>query len=71
MLERFGFRAKALERIRMGNLRLGDLPLGHWRQLVARDIHAVIPSAAEGSRGSIFNATRRDRSTSLRMTKRR
>src|SRR4029453_1889472 len=31
MLECFGFHAKILSRIRMGNLRLGDLPRGHWR----------------------------------------
>ncbi len=70
MLERFGFRAKALIRIRMGNLRLGDLPPGHWRQLVARDIHAVIPSPVERSRDVILKATRRDSSTALGMTKR-
>lgn len=38
MLERFGFHAKMLSRIRMGNLRLGDLPRGHWRVLTKREI---------------------------------
>jgi 23S rRNA pseudouridine2605 synthase len=44
MLERSGFRAKRLIRIRIGNLRLGDLPTGHWRVLVTKEVNAVIPS---------------------------
>jgi len=67
MLERFGFRAKTLTRIRMGNLRLGDLPPGHWRQLSARELYTVIPSEAEGSRRATLKLSHRDPSTS-RMT---
>ena len=37
MLEGFGFRVKRLVRIRIGNLRLGDLPRGHWRELTRRE----------------------------------
>lgn len=47
MLERFGFRAKRLLRIRVGNLRLGELPRGHWRVLTRRDLDTVIPSDDE------------------------
>jgi 23S rRNA pseudouridine2604 synthase len=55
MLERFGFHAKMLSRIRMGNLRLGDLPRGHWRLLSQREIHVIssesaIPARTERSR---------------------
>ena len=42
MLERFGFQAKMLSRIRMGNLRLGDLPRGHWRVLTKREIDVIL-----------------------------
>ena len=45
MLESFGFHAKTLTRIRMGNLRLGDLPRGHWRTLTKRELAAVTPIA--------------------------
>ncbi len=41
MLERFGFHAKMLSRIRMGNLRLGDLPRGHWRVLTKREADSL------------------------------
>jgi 23S rRNA pseudouridine2605 synthase len=41
MLERFGFRAKTLLRIRMGNLRLSDLPRGHWRLLTKREVDSL------------------------------
>jgi len=59
MLERFGFRAKTLTRIRMGNLRLGDLPRGHWRQLTTREIISVIPgepSRTEKSGGDVLSS---------------
>lgn len=41
MLERFGFRAKRLTRIRIGNLRLGDLPRGRWCELTRREIESL------------------------------
>lgn len=41
MLERFGYRAKGLQRIRIGNLRLGDLPRGHWRMLTKRELNLM------------------------------
>ena len=43
MLDCFGFHGKKLARLRMGNLRLGDLPRGHWRQLSAREIPIIKP----------------------------
>ena len=42
MLKCFGFHAKMLSRIRMGNLRLGDLPRGHWRMLTKREIDVIL-----------------------------
>jgi 23S rRNA pseudouridine2605 synthase len=41
MLERFGFHAKKLSRIRTGNLRLGDLPRGHWRMLTKSELKSI------------------------------
>ncbi|PYK69541.1 MAG: hypothetical protein DME45_01610 [Verrucomicrobia bacterium] len=73
MLERFGFHAKTLSRIRMGNLRLGDLPLGHWRPLTKREIHVISsespsPARTEKSRREGFKTGPADSSTSLVMT---
>jgi len=33
-----GYHIKHLLRVRIGNLRLGDLPLGHWRPLTKREL---------------------------------
>ena len=38
MFEAVGYRVKRLVRIRMGTLRLGDLPLAHWRALTTREL---------------------------------
>ena len=45
MLECFGFHAKMLSRIRMGNLRLGDLPRGDWRVLTRREIDVILSNS--------------------------
>jgi 23S rRNA pseudouridine2605 synthase len=41
MLAPFGFHAKKLLRIRVANLRLGDLPRGHWRMLTKSELKSV------------------------------
>ena len=38
MFEALGYRVKRLVRTRVGNLRLGDLPLGHWRPLAKSEL---------------------------------
>jgi 23S rRNA pseudouridine2605 synthase len=38
MFEAVGYRVKHLVRVRLGNLRLADLPLGHWRALTKREL---------------------------------
>jgi len=38
MFQAVGYRVKRLLRIRIGNLRLGDLPSGHWRALTHREL---------------------------------
>jgi 23S rRNA pseudouridine2605 synthase len=42
MLECFGFHAKRLTRVRMGNLRLGELPRGHWRLLTKHELDSLL-----------------------------
>jgi 23S rRNA pseudouridine2605 synthase len=62
MFEALDYRVKHLARIRVGNLRLSDLPRGHWRPLTKRELESlsVIPSEVEESRGFTKrrNATR-------------
>jgi 23S rRNA pseudouridine2605 synthase len=41
MLEAIGYRVKRLVRIRIGRLRLGDLPRGHWRALTKRELESL------------------------------
>jgi 23S rRNA pseudouridine2605 synthase len=41
MFEAVGYRVKHLVRIRIGNLRLTDLPCGHWRALTQRQLQSL------------------------------
>jgi 23S rRNA pseudouridine2605 synthase len=41
MFDVLGYRVKRLVRTRIGNLRLGDLPRGHYRSLTNRDIEML------------------------------
>ncbi len=41
MFEQVGYEVKRLVRIRIGSLRLGDLPRGHWRALTKREIDSL------------------------------
>src|SRR6478736_3761228 len=41
MFEAVGYRVKHLVRIRLGNLRLADLPRGHWRPLTKRELRSL------------------------------
>jgi 23S rRNA pseudouridine2605 synthase len=41
MFEAVGYRVKDLIRIRIANLRLGDLPQGHWRALNQRELNSL------------------------------
>jgi 23S rRNA pseudouridine2605 synthase len=44
MFEAVGYRVKRLVRVRVGNLRLSDLPRGHWRVLTPRDFARLTPA---------------------------
>src|SRR5262249_38497329 len=41
MFETVGYRVKHLVRVRIGSLRLGDLPRGHWRILTKRELRSL------------------------------
>jgi 23S rRNA pseudouridine2605 synthase len=41
MFEAVGYRVKHLLRVRVGNLRLGDLPCGHWRALTRHELQSL------------------------------
>jgi 23S rRNA pseudouridine2605 synthase len=41
MFDAVGFRVKRLVRIRIGHLRLGDLPRGHYRPLTKREVETL------------------------------
>jgi 23S rRNA pseudouridine2605 synthase len=41
MFETFGYHVERLIRTRIGNLRLRDLPRGHWRALTKREIESL------------------------------
>src|SRR5215510_11365384 len=45
MFEAVGYRVKDLVRVRIANLRLGDLPRGHWRPLTKRELSRLTTSA--------------------------
>jgi 23S rRNA pseudouridine2605 synthase len=41
MFEAIGYKVKRLVRIRIGSLRLGDLPCGHWRALTKSELTSL------------------------------
>jgi 16S rRNA U516 pseudouridylate synthase RsuA-like enzyme len=41
MFEAAGYRVKHLVRVRLGSLRLADLPRGHWRPLTKRELRSL------------------------------
>jgi 16S rRNA U516 pseudouridylate synthase RsuA-like enzyme len=41
MFEAVGYRVKDLIRVRIANLRLSDLPRGHWRPLTKRELESL------------------------------
>src|SRR3984893_1213912 len=48
MFYEFGYEVKRLVRIRVGHLRLGDLPRGHWRPLSKSELKSLQPEKAHG-----------------------
>jgi 23S rRNA pseudouridine2605 synthase len=46
MFYEVGYEVKKLVRVRIGRLRLGDLPLGHWRPLTRDELKSLTPAKA-------------------------
>jgi 23S rRNA pseudouridine2604 synthase len=46
MCEALGYTALALQRVRIMHIRLGELPLGRWRQLTPQEIAPLLPKQA-------------------------
>ncbi len=44
MCEHFGYTVRRLQRVRIMHVRLGDLPLGQWRNLTPDEVRALMPS---------------------------
>lgn len=47
MCEYLGYEVVALQRIRIMNLELGDLPVGKWRDLTAKELHILRESVKD------------------------
>lgn len=61
MFYEIGYEVNRLVRTRIGNLRLGDLPRGHWRPLTASELKSLDPARAPGpTRSSRVAKTTRD-----------
>ena len=51
MCEALGYTVEALQRVRIMHIKLGELPLGRWRQLSAQEIAPLLPArSAEPAR---------------------
>jgi hypothetical protein len=66
MFEAIGYRVKGLIRFRIANLRLGDLPCGHWRALTSRELNSL-----RGSREVVAPGADRGRQKAGRLRNRR
>jgi 23S rRNA pseudouridine2605 synthase len=60
MFHEIGYEVKRLVRVRIGTLRLGDLPRGHWRALTKREVESLRTSSIRGEnkRSSAANRQR-------------
>ena len=43
MCEVFGYNVRRLQRVRIINIRLGNLKVGHWRNLTDAELHGLLP----------------------------
>ena len=49
MCEAFGYTVEALQRVRIMHIKLGQLPLGRWRNLSEHEVAALLPRTARPS----------------------
>ena len=50
MCEAFGYTVEALQRVRIMHVRLGELPLGRWRNLTEQELAQLLPKARPAPR---------------------
>ena len=50
MCEAFGYTVEALQRVRIMHVRLGQLPLGRWRNLTEQEVAALLPKTKPAPR---------------------
>jgi 16S rRNA U516 pseudouridylate synthase RsuA-like enzyme len=50
MVEALGLTVLDLVRVRIGSLRIGDLPIGRWRWLTEREVRLLMPAATGAAR---------------------
>lgn len=60
MFYEVGYEVNRLVRTRIGTLRLGDLPRGHWRPLTSAELRSLDPESAKTPRSSRVAKTTRD-----------
>ncbi len=48
MFYEIGYEVKRLVRVRIGNLRLGNIPRGHWRPLTTAELRSLDPARSTG-----------------------
>ena len=53
MCEHFGYTVRRLQRVRIMHVRLGELPLGQWRNLTPAEVRALLPPQAQRPRLSL------------------
>jgi 23S rRNA pseudouridine2605 synthase len=66
MFETVGYRVKHLLRVRVGNLRLGDLLRGHWRVLTKRELASLSVIPSEVACHAVALRRRREESLTVR-----
>lgn len=67
MFEALGYRVKHLVRTRIGNLRLADLPRGHWRVLSNRELKFLQSRTGGGAAGAGDDGSRETSGQSRRL----
>ena len=50
MCSALGYKARRLQRVRIMNVTLGDLPVGEWRDLTPDEIAGLMPTARQAAR---------------------
>jgi 23S rRNA pseudouridine2604 synthase len=63
MCETLGYKVEKLKRVRIMNVRLGDLPTGHWRYLTMEEIKSINELVANSSKTEEASARTQEEAT--------